>query len=192
MNGYTGFKYWICMKQHFTTKSFNVFKYKGHVKCKLETFIARVDSDVIERTCSKFTPRELVLYLASNFIYGNDNMMWDTSVATANYNLFLSRKAQLLQVVDNDLKSLDNLNIAITDGISIIRVLTRNQITIETVSIINQYYNLTNQLRQLPLGEIVEPLLLRIDKSKGFINPTAGVEKLIKQKLDKISNKNDI
>ena len=192
MNGYTGFKYWICMKQHFTTKSFNVFKYKGHVKCKLETFIARSDSEVIERTCSKFTPREFVLYLAANFIYGNENMMWDTSVAVANYNLFLARKQQLQQVVDNDLKSLDNLHIPITDGISIIRILTKNQITIETVSIINQYYNLTNQLQQLPLGEIVEPLLLRIDKSKGFIKPTAGVDNLIKQKLNNISNKNDI
>lgn len=192
MNGYTGFKYWVAIRQHFTTKSFDAFKYKGHIKCKLETYIARRDSDVIERTCSKFTPRELVLYLASNFMYGNESMMWDTSVAIANYNLFLSRKQQLDKVVDNDLKSLDNLHIEITDGISIIRVLTRNQITFETVSLINQYYNLTNQLRQLPMGEIVEPLLLRIDKSKGFVKPTAGVDKLIKQKLDKISNKNDI
>lgn len=185
MNGYTGFKYYICMKQHFTTKSFNVFKYKGRVKCKLETFVARADSEIIEHTCSKFTPREFVLYLAANFIYGNENMMWDTGAATANYNLFLARKQQLSQVVDNDLKTLDNLDIKITNGVGVIRALTRNQITIETVSIINQYYNLTNQLRQLPLGEIVEPLLLRVDKSKGFINPSAGVEKIINQKLNK-------
>lgn len=186
MNGFQGFKMWVAMKQHFTTKTFDVFKNKGRMKGKLETFIARPDSNLIDRICSKFTARELVIYLAANFIYGNNNMMWDTGVGTANYNLFIARKAQIDAVVDNDLKSLDNLNIRIDDGISIVRTLTKNQITIETVSCINQFVNLTNQLRQLPIGELVEPLLLRIDKSKRFINPTAGVEKLIKNRLDKI------
>lgn len=191
MNGFQGFKIWVAMRQHFTTKTFDIFKNKGRMKGKLETFIARNDSEIIERTCSKFTPTELVLYLAANFIYGNTNMLWDTGVAIANYNLFLARRQQIDRVVDNDLKSLDNLNIQLNDGIGIVRTLTKNQITIETVSLINQQINLTNQLRQLPIGEIVEPLLLRIDKSKGFIKPTAGVDKLIKNKLSKIKQ-NDI
>jgi hypothetical protein len=188
MNGYTGFKYWLAMKQHFTTKSFDVFKNKGRMRCKIETFINRADSNHIEFICSRFEPREFVLYLAANMIYGNDKMLWDSSVAIANYNLFLARRDQIGNVVANDLKTLYNLNVKITDGVSIVRLLTRNQITIETVSIINQYYNLTNQLRQLPVGEMIEPLLLRIDKSKRFINPTAGVEKIIKQKLEEIKN----
>ena len=188
MNGYQGFKMWVAMRQHFTTKNFDILTNRGRMKGKIETFIARPDSEIIDRICSKFTDRELVIYLAANFIYGNNNMMWDVGVGLANYNLYIARKAQLDRVVENDLKSLDNLCIAIDDGISIVRTLTKNQITFETVSLINQFVNLTNQLRQLPIGEIVEPLLLRIDKSKPFIKPTAGVEKLIKSKLDKIKN----
>lgn len=183
MNGFTAFKLWVAMREHFTTKSFDIFTNRGKMKGKFETYLARPDAQVIEQVAIRFTPREFVLYLAANFIYGNQGMLWDDSIGIANYNLFIARKQQLSHVVENDIQSLYNLGIELTDGANVIRTLTRDQITFETVSLINQYHNITDQLRQLPIGEIVEPLLLRIDKSKGFIKPNVGVDKLIKTKL---------
>ena len=179
MLGFDAFKLWVAMKQHFTTKNFDIFQNKGRMKGKYETFLARSDGPVIEYVASKFEIRDFVYYLASNFIYGNEQCIWEFGQGAANYNLFIARKKVLGNVVANDFKSLDNMNIAYNDGIGVIRALTRNQITIETASVINQVINLTDQLRPLPVGKMVEPLLMRIDKSKGFIKVPSGVEKYI-------------
>ena len=179
MNGFDGFKLWVAMRQHFTTKNFDIFKNKGRMKGKFETYLARTDYPMIEYVTSRFELRDFVYYLAGNFIYGNDACIWDYGQGAANYNLFIARKKILGNVVANDFKSLDNINIAYNDGVGVVRALTRNQITIETVSVINQVVNLTEQLRPLPIGKMVEPLLMRIDKSKGFIKVPSGVEKYI-------------
>ena len=183
MNGYQCFQLYVAMKQHFTTKSFDIFKNRGHMKCKIETYLSRVDSEVIERIASKFTDRELVLYIASNMIYGNNDMIWNYGSSVANYNLFLARRTQIYNVVDNDLKTLYNTNISIEDGVQVIRMLTKQAITIETVSLINQIVNITDSVRVLPIGDMLDPLLVRIDKSKHFIKLIPGVENLIKSKL---------
>lgn len=184
MVGYDGFRMWIAMTQHFTTKSFDVFKNRGRIKCKYETYLARNDYKMFELIASKFQPNEFVLFLASNLMYGNDQMIYQYGSAVANYNLFLQRRHLIGHVVDNDLKTLYNLNIGYDDAVSIIRQLTKDQITFETVALINQYRNLTNQIRALPISSVLDPLLLRIDKSKGFIKIPAGVDELLKDKLN--------
>lgn len=184
MQGFTAFKLWIGMTQHFTTKKFNIFKNRGHVKGKFETYLARRDYDVFERLASKFTPREFVLYLASNFMYGHEQMIWDSRTGIANYNQFLANQEQIGHILIKDIKTIEEANIKLTDGISIIRMLTRNDISFESVVLINQYKNITDQLRTIPPGKILEPLLLRIDKSQRFITIPTGVDTLLKNKLN--------
>lgn len=184
MVGYDAFRMWVAMTQHFTTKSFDVFKNRGHMKCKFETYLGRDDYPQFEYISGKFKPNEFVLYLASNFMYGFPHMMYDYGSAVANYNLFLQRRHLIGHVVDNDLQSLYNINVDYKDGVSVIRALTKDQITFETVALINQYHNLTNQIRALPICSVLEPLLLRIDKSKGFIKIPPGVDQLLKNKLN--------
>lgn len=184
MQGYTAFKLWIAMKQHFTTKNFNVFENRGKVKCKFETYLARNDYQIIEHLADRFTTREFVLYLASNFMYGFTDMMWEKSTGIANYNQFISRQEQIGHIVDKDIKTLEDANVKLTDGLQIVRFLTRNEITFETVVLLNQYKNITDKIRELPPGKILEPLLMRIDKSQRFIIVPPGVDKLLKNKLN--------
>ena len=183
MQGFTAFKLWTAMKLHFTTKNFNVFENRGRIKGKFETYLARNDYKIIEHIASKFTTREFVLYLASNFLYGYTEMMWEDSAGIANYNQFIGRQEQIGHIVERDIKFLEEANIKLTDGISIVRYLTKNEIAIESVVLINQYKNITNKIRELPPGKILEPLLLRIDKAQKFIIIPAGVDKLLKTKL---------
>ncbi len=177
------------MREHFTTKNFDIFTNKGRMKCKYETFLARSDSPIIEYVASHFRDkRDFVLYLAGNYIYGHEGCIWEYGQGAANYNLFIARRATLGRVIANDFKTLENIGVSYDDGVKVIRSVTQNIITIETACVINQFANLTNQLRPLPIGKLVEPLLMRIDKSAGFVKPPLGVENYLKNKLNTEEN----
>lgn len=184
MDGFQGFKFWVALRKHFTEKNFDAFQNKGRMKGSFETYLKRSDYPAIEYVASRFEPREFVLYLASNFIYGNQNAVWDYGQGVANYNLFIGRRKQIGRVIVNDLQTLKNYNIKLNDGVSIIRLLTKSMITIETVITINHVYNLTNQLRRTPAGNMLEPLLIRIDKSFGFIKTPEQILNKIKTILE--------
>ena len=78
------------------------------------------------------------------------------------------------------------MNIDFGDGITIVRALTRNQISFETVVVLNKYGKLTEQFKGLPQEIILDPLLIRIDKSINFIKIPLDVETYILNKLKKL------
>lgn len=179
MDGFRGFKFWVALRRHFTEKEFDAIQNGGRIKGSYEAYLKRLDMNAIEFVCSHFKEPEFVLYLAGNFIYGNAGAMWDYGQGVANYNLFVGRRKKIGMIIINDLQTLKNYNVKVTDGVSVIRLMTRGNITIETVIVLNHFHNLTNQLRKTPAGSMLEPLLIRVDKGYNFLRvPEKLTEKL--------------
>lgn len=192
MDGFTAFKYWVAMKQHFTVKSFDVFKNQGRIKGSFEKYLARSDYNCFERIAEKFKPNEYIFYLAANMMYGNDSAVWDYGGGVANYNQFLKRRELARELYAIDIKTLQINNVKMDDGVTIIRMLTKNQVSFETVVLLNKYTNLVSAFDQLPQKIILEPLLIRIEKSIGFISIPKDVEQYILNYLQNKEHKNGI
>ena len=184
MDGFTAFRLWVAMKQHFSSKSFNILTNRGKIKCKFETYLARKDYDNFERIAIKFDSiREYTVYLASNMMYGNDSMIWDYPTGVANYNQYLNRRRNFKQLIATDLTTLSKVGIDLDDGITIVRLMTQNQISFETVVVLNTLVKITSMFDKLPQKVMLEPLLMRIEKSSSFIKVPLDVEQYIKDKL---------
>ena len=190
MDGFTAFKLWVAMKQHFSSKSFDIISNRGKIKCKFETYVARKDYDSFERIAMKFeTMREYTVYLASNMMYGNDSMIWDYPTGVANYNQYLNRRRNFKQLLATDLKTLANIGIDIDDGVTLVRLMIQNQISFETVVVLNKLVKITSMFDELPQKVMLEPLLMRIDKSASFITIPLDVEQYLKDKLTNLNLK---
>lgn len=189
MEGFDAFRLWVAYSQHFKNKRYDIRKSKGGVKCKFETYLARKDYYRFEEFARKFTKKEFIYYLVANFMYGNDQMVWDAPIGIANYNQYITRRKNLKELLATDFKTLMRMNVRFDDGITIVRALTRNQISFESVVILNHYANFTKDFDNLPQKIILDPLLLRIEKSIDFIEVPLDVEHYILNKLKSYRDK---
>jgi len=180
MNGFKAFKYYMALRLHFTTPKFNVFVNKGRVKGSHATFLLRNDSGLFERLSRLFnTDRELIQYIASNFMYGNPNMVYDADQGMENYKEYQRRKQSITKVFEDDLHTIVNSGSKYQDFgghkiPDVIQLYLSKKITIETLVILDDLDGIVNELRKgthIPL--ILGEELLKIEKSKGFVRYNA-------------------
>ena len=68
-NAYNKF---IALKQHFTSTSYDFFKYKGKVRSNLNTFKTKKDRFFFEKVSRKYEGDELIIFYVSNLIKNRD------------------------------------------------------------------------------------------------------------------------
>ena len=67
-DGFNVFKIWLGLKLHFTTETYDWFKYDGRVNCKLETFTKRNDRYFFYKLGTKYNEKEIINYFVANFL----------------------------------------------------------------------------------------------------------------------------
>jgi hypothetical protein len=108
--GFSAYRYYMAIKLHFTSDTYNLFEHNGHVKCSLDTFNKRNDKYLFEKLMKNFsTERECVEYLAANFMRGNSEAVYDVEQGMENYTRYLKNKQSLYRIVENDLGKLSLL-----------------------------------------------------------------------------------
>lgn len=75
--GFDVFKTYLGIKLHFTTDTYDWFKYEGKVNCKLDTFTKRNDRYFFHKISQKYNKDEVVNYFVANFIDGMDKWVGD-------------------------------------------------------------------------------------------------------------------
>lgn len=59
--GHKAYKHYMALKRHFTTKSFDFFKYNGQVKSAYDTFVTRNDAMIFQRIAKNPDYKNLIL-----------------------------------------------------------------------------------------------------------------------------------
>ena len=67
---YEVYKLYLAIKLHFTTKSYDVVKYKGKVRVTPETFRKRKDMVSIKKLARDYKREEIIDFLVANFVSG--------------------------------------------------------------------------------------------------------------------------
>lgn len=178
MDGFRAFQYYHAIKLHFTSKSYDVFKHNGHIRGSYDTYLKRNDYGLFERLARKFKDdRTFIQYVASNFMYGNPNVVWDDVDGDTNYLEYKRRRESITRVFENDLHTIIDSGLALDRLLNfsgqkfpyVLSLHTSKQITIETVSIINDITNFIDELAGSPWATVIDQQLMLIKKSKGFV-----------------------
>ncbi len=185
----------MAVKLHFTSKKYNVFETRGHVKGTRDAFNARNDRYIFEKLAQKYNDdKEIIQFFVSNFAYSNDTAIYGNSEAEELYSEWKRRKQSISKIFVDDLTNIMNMcdvhkfNV---DGIfkavdGDLPVLTSmflsGKITIETLRIIDDIEPFINTWENDPMIKIVlGDKLLRAEKLKGFV-------KYDKEKATKVFN----
>jgi hypothetical protein len=174
MDGYKAYKYYMAVRLHFTQAKYNVFVNRGHVKGTYQQFANRNDARLFERIARNYTnDKECIQYFASNFMYGNTNVVYDEELGRSNYKEYIRRKQSITRVFADDLGTMEHLGIhyefsgnKIPD---VLQLMMSKKITLETVSILNDMDGIVDRMKETALSLVLGDELMRIEKSKGFV-----------------------
>lgn len=138
-----------CLKLHFNSDRYNIFKSKGKIRLSEESFEKRKDKGIYFVVSRKVDKREMMHFLLSNIVYGNtwigdvaENGLnvyhkWKEKVQKLNY-LFTSELEELLE--EDDFESLFSLQ---SFHPLIIRKYMANKVSLETLCVLEETYPFT-------------------------------------------------
>lgn len=176
MDAFKAYKYYLALKLHFTTPSYNVFTHKGHVKGARDKFESRNDAKLFVGLARQYpNDKECIQFMAANFMYKNHTFLYsDPTRARDLYQEFMKRKQSITKVFSDDLQTLLDKNIDYTLGGSkipdVVRLYMGGFITLETMVILDTFDGIVDWIKtNAQLSLIIGSDILLIEKSKGFI-----------------------
>lgn len=179
MSDFEAFCAYLALKNHFTKKSYDYFKYGGKVTAKKESFYKRKDRFFFERLSRSKTKEQIINYFVANYVESSDpTKVWIGDLKTIgeeNYNKWLKRKNSLEYTFTEDLKKLIEDN-HLLDTISaeknkhplILKLLLKKEICLETFIIIDDLLSFTKKLDDDDI--IWKGIKILVDKYRPFFH----------------------
>lgn len=176
MDAFEAYKLYIAIKNHFTSKTYDYFKYGGRTKASRTTFEKRTDKYFFHKLSKRKDPLE---FLVSNFVYNGDTWVGDlvqNSESERYYKQFLKNKESLSYIFSSDCDKLDptfDTNILVEDGQhpKLLKMVLRKEIQIETLIILDELTSFMKYWNRNITDTIVWPqLYLKCKKYKQFLN----------------------
>jgi hypothetical protein len=177
IDGYRAYKFYLATRLHFTTDKYDVFASKGAVTCSRDSFEKRNDKYMFMKLGQRFnTEREYIQFLASNFIYGNPNVIYSGSEADESYIEWQRRKQSITKLFSDDCDKLINANKTIDEIINctnnqlpyIILLYIGKKINVETIRILDDGLDFVSKWEGTVQTMFADQIRV-IKKAKGFI-----------------------
>ena len=139
------FQLYMAVKLHFTQKSYDVLKQRGHVKNTTQADLDKRNDKGLFYHFSKIaeTPKEMASILVANFAYGNSYPVEDAEKAKTLYQQWRKNRESISYIFRKDLSTIANAEV---DWFTL---LLNRKITIETVCIM-QALDTEDNLKDIP------------------------------------------
>lgn len=178
--GFAAFAMYNALKLHFTSDSYDYFKYHGKTNVSKQTFSTRKDKYYFYKLSRKYGIDELKNFYVANFISGNDkwvgNMLQD---GEDNYTKWLKTQQSLTYTFENDivwmLEKVTNPNDMLIGRKNEFPLLLQHTMSgtihIETLTIMDDIMNFIPMWNKEIYDDIIWPTWSRkIEKYKPFIH----------------------
>ena len=176
MEPFEVYRYYLALRLHFTTDSYNVIEQKGRVRATKNSFLKRKDLLSIRRVAETYSDKDIVDFLVANFVSGD---RWGGVFDVESKERYQGWKKRIESISYTFKKEIDKA-VAYADKLGItfnqlfycnhgqhpfiIKMYLRNDISIETLVILNKLNNFTDQLDQDLKDDLVWPDTSRIIK----------------------------
>lgn len=163
MDAFEAYKHYLALKSHFTSKTYDYFKYNGAVKAKRESFEARNDKYFFQKLSKR---KDITEFLVSLFVHGNKDMwIGDIVRNEESEQTFLKSqkvKQSLTYVFMNDLEKFNEdlvSSFVVEEGQHphALKLLMSDEIHIETFIILNDIMRFTPSWNRQIEEQIIWP-----------------------------------
>lgn len=177
MSGYETYKCYVALKNHFSSDTYDYFRYAGKVRASKATFEKRNDRYFFEKLSKH---KDIVGFILSNIIErGPDIWVGDIASeheAETNYNKWLGRQQSLSYRLTQEVGLIDepfNDNVLVKDGQHppLLVMYLHKRISIETLIILNDLCKFFGHWNKKIEDKVVWPAIYKTCKKyKPFID----------------------
>jgi len=148
--GFEAFRLYNALKTHFTSKSYDFFKYNGKTNVSQDTFLKRKDKYSFYKLSRKFSLEEMQKFYLANFVYGDASWVGEMTgpEGEAAYKKWQKINQSLTYVFENDILGLVGNDapeqmLIVKDGQhpTLLREVMSGTISVETLCILNDIMN---------------------------------------------------
>ena len=196
--GFDVYKTYLAVKLHFTTDTYDYYKYGGKVNTKLDTFTKRKDRYFFRKLSTRYAETDILDFFVANFL--SDSKRWiGNLLANDGKDVYLDYKKRkeafayhFKQDCGNIASDFSRRNISFDDGFipirgqhpRVLRLLIQRKISYQTTIVLNHYLGFTKNWDKEITEKIVWPeISLKVTRLKPFINFNATECKLIMKEV---------
>ena len=176
MEPFEVYRYYLALRLHFTTDKYDVIEQRGRVRATKNSFLKRKDLLSIRRVAETYSDKDIVDFLVANFVSGD---RWGGVFDVESKERYQGWKKRIEAIsytfkreIDRAVVYAEKHNMAFQDLFScqngqhpvIIKMYLRNDLSIETLVILNKLNNFIDQLDVQLKDDLVWPDTSRIIK----------------------------
>jgi hypothetical protein len=176
MEPFEVYRYYLALRLHFTTDSYDVIKQQGRVRATKTSFFKRKDMFAIRKVAETYSDKDIVNFLVANFVSGD---RWGGVFDTESKGRYQEWKKRIEAISYTFKKEIDRAVVfAEKNGMTftdlllpredqhpyIVKMYLRGDVSIETLVILNKLNNFVDQLDVQLKDDLVWPDTSRIIK----------------------------
>lgn len=189
MTPFEVYREYISLKKHFSTESYDYFKYRGKSYASLQSFEKRKDKVFFEKLAKHKDPHGMLL---ANILKNQNIWIRDISFSTEaikNYEEWIAKLQSLSYIFKEDVSKLEDdfdLSFIITDGIhpKIIKLYLGKHISLETLVILTELTGCMLYWNKKLSDPVWQEVKLMITKYTPFMRNKYDIEKIRKITVD--------
>ena len=174
------YQHYLSLKNHFTNPKYDFFKYGAKTRASVTSFNKRKDKYWFEKTSRKYSDKEVVDFLVSNFTAtDNPQNLWIGEIINSgerNYSEWMRRQQSLTYLFkeqssellsENELETLFNC----TKGHPpILKKFLSGSVSLETLTIFDKVFHFSKNFDKELDDPVWETVSLKLKKYSPFLN----------------------
>ena len=174
------YQHYLSLKNHFTNPKYDFFKYGARTRASVTSFNKRKDKYWFEKTSRKYSDKEVVDFLVSNFTAtDNPQNLWIGEIINSgerNYADWMKRQQSLTYLFkeqsnellsENELETLFNC----TKGHPLIlKKYLSGSVSLETLTIFDKVFHFSKNFDKKLTDPVWETVSLKLKKYSPFLN----------------------
>ena len=180
MSPFETYQTYLSVKSHFTNSKYDFFKYGGKSRATVTSFNKRKDKYWFEKTSRKYSDKEIVDFLVSNFVASdNPSNLWIGEIINAGertYAEWMRRQQSLTYLFKeqsnelfSEIKLEDALNCSKGHPL-VLKKFLGGQLSLETLTIYEKIFRFSNAFDKKLLDPVWETVSLKVKKYMPFLN----------------------
>ena len=174
------YQHYLSLKNHFTNPKYDFFKYGAKTRASVTSFNKRKDKYWFEKTSRKYSDKEVVDFLVSNFTAtDNPQNLWIGEIINSgerNYSEWMRRQQSLTYLFkeqssellsENELESLFNCT---KDHPVILKKYLSGSVSLETLTIFDKIFRFSENFNKKLTDPVWETVSLKLKKYSPFLN----------------------
>ena len=192
MSPFETYQHYLSLKNHFTNPKYDFFKYGAKTRASMTSFNRRKDKYFFERTSRKFSDKEIIDFLVSNFVSAdNPQNLWIGEIINSGERTYSEwmRRQQSLSYLFKEQSSELFLGTKLEDALNcskghpiVLKKFLSGQLSLETLTIYEKIFRFSVDFDKKLLDPVWECVSLKIKKYSPFIQvDISSYKKILKE-----------